>query len=217
MEGQALSHYQVLERLGAGGMGVVYRARDTRLARYVALKVLRPGTTADRQRKDRLTQEARSASALNHPNIITIYDIDAANGVDFIAMEYVEGKSLASLIAAGRLLPDAALKYAVQMASALAAASSWERRLTCHLSRHRGTPLMLVRMCSRLAPCSTRCWQVADPSRVIRTRQWSQVSAASNPLRCGRCETMSRRTSNGSCFAVSKRIRLRDTSLGPIS
>jgi len=136
MEGQALSHYQVLERLGAGGMGVVYRARDTRLARYVALKVLRPDTTADRQRKDRLKQEARSASALNHPNIITIYDIDAANGVDFIAMEYVEGKSLASLIAAGRLLPDAALKYAVQMASALVLFLTIIRREFLTLFRH---------------------------------------------------------------------------------
>jgi serine/threonine protein kinase len=122
MEGQILSHYKILERLGGGGMGVVYRARDTRLARQVAVKVLRPDASPDPERKARLKQEARSASALNHPNIITIYDIDTANGLDFIAMEYVDGKSLASLIAAGPLPPDDALKYAVQMASALAAA-----------------------------------------------------------------------------------------------
>src|SRR5574341_1414119 len=98
MTGRTISHYEILEKLGEGGMGVVYKARDTHLNRFVALKVLPAEKVTDPERKRRFVQEARAASALNHPNIITIYDIDAAEGVDFIAMEYVAGQTLDRLI-----------------------------------------------------------------------------------------------------------------------
>jgi TolB-like protein/Tfp pilus assembly protein PilF len=128
--GETVSHYRILEELGHGGMGVVYKAEDTRLGRIVALKVLPPERVADPNRKRRFKQEARAASALNHPNIITIYDIDEVEGVHFIAMEYVDGKTLDRLIAHHGLPVDKTLKYAVEMAAALAAvgASLDERR-----------------------------------------------------------------------------------------
>jgi serine/threonine-protein kinase len=122
MTGKTISHYRIQEKLGGGGMGVVYKAQDTKLKRTVALKVLPPDRVADPNRKRRFIQEARAASALNHPNIITIYDIDEAEGVHFIAMEYVAGKTLDRLIARRGLPVNEALKYAVQMAAALAKA-----------------------------------------------------------------------------------------------
>src|SRR5947199_10145907 len=94
MVGRTVSHYQILEKLGEGGMGVVYKAMDTHLDRLVAVKVLPPEKVADADRKRRFIQEAKAASALNHPNIVTIYDIDSADGIDFIAMEFVAGKTL---------------------------------------------------------------------------------------------------------------------------
>jgi Tol biopolymer transport system component/predicted Ser/Thr protein kinase len=122
MIGKTISHYRILEKLGSGGMGVVYKAEDTKLGRTVALKVLPPERVADPNRKRRFVQEARAASALNHPNIIVIHDIDEAEGVHYIAMEYVEGKTLDRLIARHGLRVNEALKYAVQMAAALAKA-----------------------------------------------------------------------------------------------
>jgi Tol biopolymer transport system component/predicted Ser/Thr protein kinase len=122
--GESVSHYRILEKLGGGGMGVVYKAEDTRLGRTVALKVLPPERVADPNRKRRFIQEARAASALNHPNIITIYDIDEADGVHFIAMEYVDGKTLDRLIAHHGLPVEKTLKYAVEMAAALTKAHS---------------------------------------------------------------------------------------------
>ena len=100
MTGSTISHYEVLEKIGEGGMGAVYRARDTHLERFVALKVLLPDAVANPDRRRRFVQEAKAASALNHPNIIHVYDIDEADGVLFIAMEYVAGKTLDQL--AGR-------------------------------------------------------------------------------------------------------------------
>ena len=94
LTGRKLGRYEILSRLGAGGMGEVYRARDTRLKREVALKVLPRDCVADPERKRRFVQEARAASALNHPHIVAIYDIDQAEGIDLIAMEYVPGKTL---------------------------------------------------------------------------------------------------------------------------
>ncbi len=124
MTRETLSHYEILEKLGEGGMGVLYRARDTRLARTVALKLLRPEAVGDAERRSRLIQEARAASALNHPHIVTIYDIDRdpQRGSDFIAMEYVEGEPLMQRLARGRLPLEEALGIAVQIASGLAAA-----------------------------------------------------------------------------------------------
>jgi serine/threonine-protein kinase len=122
MTGQTISHYQILEKLGAGGMGVVYKARDTHLERFVALKVLPPERVADAERKRRFVQEAKAASALNHPNIITIHDIASEAGQDFILMEYVAGRTLSQLISGKGLPPKEAIKYALQIADALAAA-----------------------------------------------------------------------------------------------
>ncbi len=117
-----LLHYEVLEKLGEGGMGVVYKVRDTHLDRFVALKILPAEKVADPDRKRRFIQEAKAASALNHPHIVTIHDIASANGADFIAMEFVVGKTLGELIGRKGLPLNEALKYAIQIADALAAA-----------------------------------------------------------------------------------------------
>jgi eukaryotic-like serine/threonine-protein kinase len=122
MIGKTLGHYQITEKLGEGGMGVVYKARDTHLDRFVAIKVLAAEKVADPDRKRRFVQEAKAASALNHPNIIHVYDIDQAEGTDFIAMEYVGGRTLAQLIPRRGMQLGEALKYAIQIADALARA-----------------------------------------------------------------------------------------------
>src|SRR5262249_5524174 len=124
MIGQTLGHYRIESKLGEGGMGVVYRAFDTHLDRPVAIKVLRAEATASPERKRRFVQEAKAASALNHPNIIHIYDISSSDGTDFIAMEFVLGKTLDQLIGKSRLPLRDALKYSIQIADALARAHS---------------------------------------------------------------------------------------------
>jgi eukaryotic-like serine/threonine-protein kinase len=122
MPDRTLSHYELLEEIGKGGMGVVYKARDTRLDRFVAIKLLPPEKMSDPDRKRRFVQEAKAASALNHPNIVTIHEIDALEGVDFMVMEYVEGTPLDRLIPAKGLPLNEALAYAAQIADALSAA-----------------------------------------------------------------------------------------------
>jgi serine/threonine protein kinase len=119
MTGRRLFHYEILEKLGEGGMGVVYKARDTRLDRLVALKLLPADKVSDLERKRRFFQEARAASALNHPNIVTIYDIED-DGVDScIVMEYVPGRTLHQAIARRGLPPAEAIRCAIQIADAL--------------------------------------------------------------------------------------------------
>jgi Tol biopolymer transport system component/serine/threonine protein kinase len=120
--GRSLLHYRIVEKIGEGGMGVVYRAHDAHLDRSVALKVLPPEAMTDPERKRRFIQEAKAASALNHSNIITIHDISQAEGIDFIAMEYVAGKTLAQLIEDKGLPLQEALNCAIQIVDALAAA-----------------------------------------------------------------------------------------------
>ncbi len=123
MQGQLLSHYRVLEKLGGGAMGVVYRGLDLRLDRHVALKFLPPETSRDSEARERLTQEAKAASALDHPNICTIHDIDATpEGQLFIAMAYYDGETLKKRIARGHLAIDEALDIAIQVAQGLAEA-----------------------------------------------------------------------------------------------
>ncbi len=124
MLGQILSHYRILEQIGQGGMGVVYKALDLHLDRFVAVKTLPKEKVADSERRQRFIQEAKSASALNHPNIVTIYDIDEANGNYFIAMEYIQGKTLHELIRNKELPLEKSLDYGIQIADALTKAHS---------------------------------------------------------------------------------------------
>ncbi len=119
---RTLSHYRIEGEIGRGGMGVVYRAVDTRLGRTVAIKMLAAEATADADRIRRFIQEARSASALNHPHIVTIYEVDEVDGATFIAMELVEGKPLDRALIEGPLPVATVLEYAIQIASALEAA-----------------------------------------------------------------------------------------------
>ncbi len=120
MIGRTLAHYVVLEKIGAGGMGVVYRARDTQLERLVALKVVSEKDRIDRQAQARLMREARTASVLNHSNICTVYEAGISDGATYIAMELVEGQSLDSILSAGRLPVETVLRYGIQIAEALA-------------------------------------------------------------------------------------------------
>ncbi|MGD0014233.1 MAG: serine/threonine-protein kinase, partial [Bryobacteraceae bacterium] len=122
--GQRVAHYEIREKLGEGGMGAVYRAYDTQLRRPVALKVLPPEYASDPKRRERLLREARAASALNHPNIVGIHEVGSDNGVDFIAMEFIEGESLGDIIPTQGLPLGKALDYAVQIASGLARANA---------------------------------------------------------------------------------------------
>jgi eukaryotic-like serine/threonine-protein kinase len=122
MIGKQIAHFTVTGKLGEGGMGVVYEAIDDRLDRRVALKILPPDKVKDPSRKQRFMQEAKSASALNHPNIVTIYEIGSEEGVDYIAMEMVAGRTLETLMTQRRLKTAEVLKFAVQIADALAAA-----------------------------------------------------------------------------------------------
>jgi serine/threonine protein kinase len=120
--GQTVSHYRILEKVGEGGMGVVYKARDLHLDRFAALKFLPLEWLADETRRQRFVQEAKSASALNHPNIIHIYDVTEAEGTLFLAMEYVSGRTLSQVIARKGVALNDALKFATQIADALAKA-----------------------------------------------------------------------------------------------
>src|SRR5205809_326457 len=109
MIGQLISHYKILEKLGEGGMGVVYKAEDLKLRRTVALKFLPQRQSGSAKEKERLMGEARAASALNHPNISHIYEVDEADDETFIAMEFVEGQTLRARIDAGRMMLEEAL------------------------------------------------------------------------------------------------------------
>jgi serine/threonine-protein kinase len=120
--GQTIAHYEIVQKLGQGGMGVVYKARDQRLDRYVALKILPPEFVSDPDRKIRFMKEARAASALNHPGIITIHDIVHEQGLDLIVMEFVDGVTLDQTLSERPLPPQKAVACAIQIAQALMAA-----------------------------------------------------------------------------------------------
>lgn len=120
--GRHFGPYEILSFIGEGGMGAVYKARDTRLDRVVALKALPAEAMADPERQRRLVQEAKAASALNHPNIVQVYDIVTAENTDFIVMEYVPGRTLGTLVGRKGLRLEELLRFAIQMADALAAA-----------------------------------------------------------------------------------------------
>jgi len=120
--GQSILHYRIIDQIGQGGMGEIYKAEDLKLRRHVAIKILPSQVTRDETARQRLLREARSASALNHPNIVTVHSIDDAGDLDFIVMEYVEGRSLRATIDRGSVELPRLLEWGAQVADALAAA-----------------------------------------------------------------------------------------------
>ena len=161
--GRVLGPYQIVEKVGSGGMGAVYRARDTRLDRSVAIKVLPEGLSDDPRLRERLAQEARSISALSHPNICALYDIGHEEGIDYLVMEFIEGETLAERLSRSGALPlRQALAYGADIAAALDAA---HRQGVIHRDLKPGN-IMLARSGARLLDFGLARQVVGDSSAV---------------------------------------------------
>jgi len=154
MIGERLGHFRVVEKIGAGGMGVVYRAHDEELDRDVAIKVLPAASFHDPSARARLLREARTASKLNHPHICTIYEVGEADGQAYIAMELVEGQPLSARLTDGALPVEQVLRYGLQLADAVAHAH--ERGVV-----HRDLKSANVIITPKAGP---RCWTSGWPS-----------------------------------------------------
>jgi serine/threonine protein kinase len=178
MIGRTISHYQIQNKLGEGGMGVVYKAQDTRLERTVALKFVAPHLVSDDTLRKRFQREAKAVAALDHPNICTVFEIDEGEGTIFLAMAFVEGVTVRDLIAERPLNVRDALDIAIQAAEGIRAAHAkgiihrdikpanvmvnlqkqvlWVRRRTCLLNRHVGWQRTGGRISGLWASCFTR-------------------------------------------------------------
>ena len=119
LSGKRLGPYEILSAVGAGGMGEVYRAKDTRLDRIVAIKILREHHASNPELRERFEREARTIASLNHPHICTLHDVGHQDGIDYLVMEYVEGETLAARLEKGPLPLDQVLRYAIEIADAL--------------------------------------------------------------------------------------------------
>ena len=171
--GARLGPYEIQSAIGAGGMGEVYKARDTRLDRTVAIKILPEALAADPQFRDRFDREARTISSLNHPHICTLHDIGTQDGIDFLVMEYLDGETLAHRLEKGALPLDQALRYAIEIADALDKA---HRQGITHRDLKPGN----IFLCSR-GPAHARARSVSSSGRDHLT----------SPLKCSRLTTAS--------------------------
>ena len=183
--GSTLGPYEILSFIAAGGMGEVYRARDPRLGRDVAIKVLPADRVGDADRRRRFIHEAHAASALNHPHIVTIHEIESANGMDFIVMEYVRGKSLDQLIVRRGMRMSELLRIAIAVADALAAAHA---RGIVHRDlkpSDKSQPASNTRPSESASRASTTYRAMRGLTRHSRSPMWKAAElAASGPSRC---------------------------------
>jgi serine/threonine protein kinase len=175
LPGKRLGPYEILSTIGAGGMGEVYRAKDTRLDRIVAIKIL-PDHLADRaELRERFEREAKTISSLNHPHICTLYDVGHQDGTDYLVMEYLEGETLAARLGKGPLPLDQVLKYAIEIADALAKA---HRKGITHRDLKPGN-IMLTKAGAKLLDFGlAKLTQTASPSAVSLT----QAPTAKDPV-----------------------------------
>src|ERR1700726_2553500 len=175
LSGKRLGPYEILSGIGAGGMGEVYRAKDTRLNRIVAIKVLPPHLADSSEMKERFEREARTIASLNHPHICTLYDVGHQDGTDFLVMEYLEGETLAQRLIKGPLPLDQVLQYAIEIADALDKA---HRKGVTHRDLKPGN-IMLTKSGTKLLDFGlAKLKQEVAPANV----QLSQLPTANDPL-----------------------------------
>src|ERR1700747_785571 len=173
--GQRLGPYEILSAIGAGGMGEVYRARDTRLERIVAIKILRDHLADRAELRERFEREARTVASLNHPHICTLHDIGRQDGTEYLVMEYLEGETLAERLKKGPLLLEQVLQYAIEIADALDKA---HRKGVTHRDLKPGN-IMLTKSGTKLLDFGlAKLKQEVAPANV----QLSQLPTANDPL-----------------------------------